>query len=260
VAKPASIVDVSKAIHSVSGAGLIGAALVSHPTPAAFAELGAIGAFIWLAMTLGSGLLLPRLTAYANAVNAGTGSGADGFKAKIEDNQNAQRSTLEAVRRLLDALADEVAAPLAALTTEYVNARKAPDGFFRGTARLLSDLTSEEFAALAKVLRFIRAFAGPRAEREVCIIFGSIGHGAEEPDRVRYCADDSAYPGKQLWEDVGAVPPDLTPHVPRVFQLLKVHAVAEDAQRWGTAPSFAMPRAAFLRLADLVCGTEAHAP
>jgi hypothetical protein len=73
-----------------------------------------------------------------------------------------RETVLESVRRLLEAVADDVAPALGSLAAEYLRSRKEPDSFFRGTSRLLADLSSSEYQDLGILLEATRAFAAER--------------------------------------------------------------------------------------------------
>lgn len=68
-----------------------------------------------------------------------------------------QATILEGARAVDEALADEVVPVLARLTRTYVSSGSKADAFFRGTRRMLSDLSDDEVRALtAMVQRVIR--------------------------------------------------------------------------------------------------------
>ena len=72
----------------------------------------------------------------------------------------ARETVLESVRRLLEAVADDVAPALGSLAAEYLREKKEPDPFFRGAARLLADLSTQEYQELGTLLGSICGSAG----------------------------------------------------------------------------------------------------
>jgi hypothetical protein len=68
------------------------------------------------------------------------------------------QAMIEVTRRLLEAPSGNVAEPLGRLVAMYDG--KAIDGFFRGTARLLGDVSDEELDELSKLLKACERFDG----------------------------------------------------------------------------------------------------
>ncbi|WP_437546098.1 hypothetical protein WME97_41350 [Sorangium sp. So ce367] len=63
-----------------------------------------------------------------------------------------RETVLRSVRALGEAVDPAVVTPLAVLAREYVSEQKTPDAFFRGTARVLADLSGGELADLRRVV------------------------------------------------------------------------------------------------------------
>jgi hypothetical protein len=73
--------------------------------------------------------------------------------------QNAEEEwvkhvVLESVRRVDEATDDAVIPALGRLARQYLDGKQAPDSFFRGLSRVLSDLGEDEFAALQALISF----------------------------------------------------------------------------------------------------------
>jgi hypothetical protein len=152
------------------------------------------------------------------------------------------------VRRLLDAIAPEAAKPLADLTTDYF--ARPIDGFFRGTARLLADATSDELATVRELLGRLRADVDADEKEEVSFLYGTIGGiGTEAVPRLRYLRPHER--GGEFWEDRGDLDMRHTPHVRRVFLLLKLNGLGED--RTIGENDMVLPRRSFQRLAEYLC-------
>lgn len=60
------------------------------------------------------------------------------------------------LRALLDAVDDAATLPLARLVSDYQRSSTPPDPFFRGAARLLSELSAPELADLTRLVRWAR--------------------------------------------------------------------------------------------------------
>ncbi|WP_437783302.1 hypothetical protein [Sorangium sp. So ce1097] len=66
-----------------------------------------------------------------------------------------RETILRSVRALLDAVDPAAVSPLAVLAREYVGEQKTPDAFFRGTTRVLAELSGNELADLRKVVSWV---------------------------------------------------------------------------------------------------------
>jgi len=173
----------------------------------------------------------------------------------------AQRAALDDVRRLLDEVADEVAPLLAALSAEYKS--KPPDGFFRGTARFLSDASAEELSTARDLLA--RAVKGTPVEDsdKISFLYRAPFEDRERlgPSHLMYArslpVDDPRRPTtKSEWADLGVLAPDHHPRAERVIQQLKLNGLADDSGGgyWGVraSESFVMAEVVLRRLARLL--------
>ncbi|MDC3957640.1 hypothetical protein KEG38_27525 [Polyangium jinanense] len=76
------------------------------------------------------------------------------LEARKED-PNVADAIWRAVRALMDAPNDDAAVPLGVLAAEYARDKRAADSFFRGTVRLLAELSAQELRDLRRVVRWI---------------------------------------------------------------------------------------------------------
>jgi hypothetical protein len=72
-----------------------------------------------------------------------------------KDDADVSDAIWRAVRALMDAPTDAAAVPLGVLAAEYARNARAADTFFRGTVRLLSELTESEVADLSGLLGWV---------------------------------------------------------------------------------------------------------
>lgn len=83
-------------------------------------------------------------------------SGSDeGVAAEIEtklQSPDVQDIIFAALRSLFERVAPETRTPLALLTREYARGEREPDWYFRAVAKLLTDVTSEEYVALKQLV------------------------------------------------------------------------------------------------------------
>jgi hypothetical protein len=93
-----------------------------------------------------------------------------------------RETILRGVRAIGDAVDPAVVTPLATLARDYVRTERDPDGFFRGTARLLADLSAQELADLRELLAWISA--------------------GSARDEVTVTASDTEQIGKNQWRDI----------------------------------------------------------
>jgi len=243
---------------------------VSHPDAVPFLLLfGTVGVALSVAATLALDTLRPAARAFgarlesAFAPDAKTPEeAARVLRVKIESSPNAQRATLEGVRRLLDSIAREAAEPLADLTAEYASGDKPVDGFFRGAARLLADLTPEEFAALRAILGRTCREDVILGRAEVSLLYRPRNDDRDGPAHFTFsrplAEDDPRRPGtKGEWADLGPLEAHHTQHVLHVVQLLKLNALANDPRVGGFAATsgpenFVVAATVWRRLAALL--------
>jgi hypothetical protein len=72
-----------------------------------------------------------------------------------KDEPFVRETILRSVRALADSADDAAVIPLAVLAREYTGAGTSPDAFFRGTARLLVELSRNEISALRLLLNWV---------------------------------------------------------------------------------------------------------
>lgn len=147
------------AVSSASARGLVVAGTVAALTAAtgaapeaialAAAGSGALDVFIDRVVGFVRGQLDRDCRVWWQNViaNLGDDDVAEVLEERLEE-PNVQRALFESLRALADRIDPTVVPSLGVLTAEYVREVKAPDWFLRGTARMLSDLSAEEFIAL----------------------------------------------------------------------------------------------------------------
>jgi hypothetical protein len=138
-----------------------------------------------------------------------------------------QELVVENARAVAEALTASVVPVLARLTREYRSAGRAPDAFFRGMRRLLSDLSEEEFVAFRDLIIGIADLKiSPKPGTLELVILEVAGKGI-----FRANFEDVAS-GASASADI-----DFVPFAVRLFQLLKAHGVGTDGLgRFGIAP------------------------
>jgi hypothetical protein len=214
-----------------------------HPASAVFAMLfGVAGVAISVAATLALDSLRPaarefgaRLARRVAPDARSEQEAAQRLRKQIESSADAQRATLEGVRRLLDSIAPEVAEPLADLTADYLD--RPVDGFFRGAARMLSDVTSEEFATLSELLR--RVCTPTVLEGgDPTLMYWDRGSGEPGPNRLYYNGKTEIENPERprhttTWRILGMLEAQHDVHVLRVIQQLKLNRLADDPNDGG---------------------------
>jgi hypothetical protein len=112
---------------------------------------------------------------WARLVECSCGQTAEELQGLIEANREqpwVRETILDSVRRLLEVSCDETVDVLGSLTAEYLRNKRPPDPFFRGIARVLSDLSAEELADLRELVRDIVSVSQPRFTIEQILIGG----------------------------------------------------------------------------------------
>lgn len=140
------------------------------------------------------------------------------------DDAIVQETILEGARAVDEALADEVVLHLARLTRFYVGSGRGADAFFRGTRRLLSDLTGDEFSALRALVKELAETSLPddvvdlRVETHDEMISEYTREGVT---RLHLVGEGKAREWRRCY--LGTIPFAL-----RLFHLLKVNGLGAD--------------------------------
>lgn len=216
------------------------AAVSAHePTTAALVVLfGVLGTALAVGSTLALEALKPVAAAFAArmvsrfASNGDAGEAARKITKRVTASRGAQRAVLEGMRRLLDSISDAAAEPLADLTSEYLEQGKAPDGFFRGTARLLSDLTTEEIGALREILARV-ATDDVILDRDDVVFLYRVpfaAKGTDGPAHLQFSRPIHFEDGRRSsseWADLGPLSTAAREHGPRALQQLLLNGLTE---------------------------------
>jgi len=143
---------VTGATGSTTAGALAGVASLS----AALVSLASGQALTWLLLS-SENVFQVWLKYLAPAIGATSASVGPQITARAQAPESeATRSVLsESVRALLEVVDPAVVPSLAVLSGEYLKKDRHVDGFFRGTARTLADLTADELAMLRAILRVL---------------------------------------------------------------------------------------------------------
>jgi hypothetical protein len=218
----------SEAIVPLVGIAAAGAAAVEAATVGAGAAPLVIA---FLAMFPGAVQLVVAHAANAQRNRAGrlwrafvhafgadsTPAEAAGYLEAHAAEPHVYESVTAAVRAMLDAFADEAVPALGAIAAVYTREKTRPDGFFRGFARLVTDLSSSEYRQLQETVRGILA-ARPTGPAVVILHF--IGEGAAPP---RVCLATWVQGAGEKRTPICDAPDAI-----RLFQLIKVTALGRD--------------------------------
>jgi hypothetical protein len=133
----------------------------------------------------------------------------------LESNGHAQEGVFDAVRRILENPAPEVAEALGALVAQYVD--RAPDAFYRGVAHVLTDVSRDELADLRRLISaageapgagpLVYVLASREHPGEVRAVRGSI-NGSEEVPMTKHLSGVA--------------------HIGRLLLLLRTYGLADD--------------------------------
>jgi hypothetical protein len=139
---------------------------------------------------------------------------------QIHQDPRKKSAILESLRALSQALDDAVIPALAALTAEYLREGKSPDAFFRGTARLLTDISAEELNSLRSFVRALieAEYKGPSFEVHY------LPTGYDGKDIVRLKLPNPDEKGQPMYEVLKAT----MPYGLRLFSLLKTQHLGRD--------------------------------
>lgn len=150
-----------------------------------------------------------------------------------------------AVRGLMEAVDDAVAVPLGMLVAEYERAEQRPDAFFRGTVRLLQELTRREINELCDMLRWTL----DNTKRQIIVIKA---FGVDRKDlRLLKDVADGANAEEQQYRPGNFFHERLVEDPERIFTLLKQNDLARPTGAvmvGGTTPDIVLNRANTERL------------
>jgi hypothetical protein len=158
------------------------------------------------------------------------------LEAKLQANAEdpiVQELIVESARAIGEAIVDVIAPIMARLTRLYESERRPADAFFRGMRRVLTDLSTEEFADFREIIsRTLRAPYDPTTPWFVV-------ENESWPDRSRFVirAVHGANSGQTTTttspHEWGAAPPT----APRVLHLLEANGLAQPMRQTGLSVS-----------------------
>jgi len=150
------------------------------------------------------------------------------IRERLADDHDLQEVILESLRALEEVIDDAVIPPLARLIADYET--KKPDSFLRGMRRLLSDLSSEEYADLQQLLRMVMGVRSRVGEEETTLYYGP---DHEKPElgsilKCTYLLPPEEQKLRSLMRDW--IPLGDVPHAFRLLHLLRVNGLATEGQ------------------------------
>ncbi len=162
------------------------------------------------------------------------------LQAEAED-PIVQELVVETARAMGEALTDSVVPVLSRLLREYRSDRRKADSFFRGMRRLLSDVDEEEFSSLREFVVLVADLDVTKTQPSVELNFLPVDQNIVQrlaPGLARRLSYLRARTEEE--RKVSASPLNARieierhlPHLLRLFQLLKVNGLANDARSGG---------------------------
>lgn len=225
---------------------LVGSAAAAGIAAASIGVAPAVGVALAAGGTAGNALLAYATTRLAERRERRWGRWIEAYiradpsvdEAEVEahlhakgDDPLVQEVVLEGVRAIDEALVDIVVPALARLTRQYVTTGRQADGFFRGVRRTLTDLTSEEYAALLGLLQRLEALDVATSQPDVHLHYRAT---AEQPiPQLHYMRPYSEEERKRRSTFNEAVPMGQLDHFLRLFHLLKTNGLGRDSSTSG---------------------------
>lgn len=145
---------------------------------------------------------------------------------KLDKRENFLKAIMQSYRSLMESLDDSILPPLATITAEYLALGRAPDGFYRGTCRLLADLSFEEFESLKQIISSAVGALDQIVEGYGAVTEIGIGENLSDGKLKIDAVSLSGKPTTAIFIST-------VRQYTRLLQLLNVNGLAQNVSVWG---------------------------